>query len=64
VHPNGATQCGGAERRLESFLIKEQICCSTFDFDSSNLAQGELGDIHQQKFHASNSPCQTWKLMN
>jgi hypothetical protein len=47
VHLDGATQCDGAGKRLESFLIKEQVCCLTFDFDLSDSPQGESWDIHQ-----------------
>jgi hypothetical protein len=50
-----------AKRRVDSFLVQGKVCSQIFSVDSSNLAQGDLGDVCQQKAHVFGGLCQTSK---
>jgi hypothetical protein len=49
---DGTPKCICVERRVESFPIQGKVCSQSSNVNSSNLAQGDLRDICQQKVYA------------
>ncbi len=62
LHSNGSLECIHSKGRHESFTTQKEICHSTFDVDSNDLAQGDLWNICEQEAHAFGGPCQTSKI--
>jgi hypothetical protein len=53
---NGTPKCICAERKVESFLAQKKVCSQTSNNNSSNLAEGDSGDICQQEAYAFGGP--------